>query len=254
MKVSIITVCYNAEITIGDTIRSVASQDYDDIEYIIVDGGSTDGTCDVIKRYGKNITTWISEPDEGIYDAMNKGISMASGDIIGILNADDFYVDSHIISTVVSEFKQKQVDSVFADLVVVDQHNSNKVVRYYRANHFTPSKFAYGWMPPHPTFFVKKSCYDELGLYKIDYEIAADYELLIRFLAVAGVSYSYIPKVLIKMRAGGVSSQSIKSNLTLNKEIIRACRENGISTNMFKVLSKYPRKFMEMILKPGDEI
>ncbi len=252
MKISIITVCFNSEATIRDTIESVLTQDYADLEYIIIDGASTDGTLEIIDEYRDRIATVVSEPDTGIYDAMNKGIAKATGDVVGILNSDDFYVDTSVVATVVAGFEQKKVDSVFADLVVVDPVRMNKIVRYYRANHFTPAKFAYGWMPPHPTFFVKRSCYEKLGSYRTDYKIAADYELLVRFLAVSGVSYSYLPQVLIKMRAGGVSSRNLKSNWVLNKEIVRACRENGIPTNLFKVLCKYPRKILEMFSRPGN--
>lgn len=252
MKISIITVCFNSEATIRDTIESVLAQDYADLEYIIIDGASTDGTLKIIDEYRDRIATVVSEPDNGIYDAMNKGIAKATGDVVGILNSDDFYVDSSVLAKVAVELEQKKVDSVFADLVVVDQVRIDKIVRYYRANHFTPARFAYGWMPPHPTFFVKRSCYEKFGTYRTDYQIAADYELLVRFLVVSVVSYSYLPQVLIKMRTGGVSSRNLKSNWILNKEIVRACRENGISTNLCKVLCKYPRKILEMISRPGN--
>lgn len=254
MKISIITVVYNNKNTIQDAINSVLSQDYDDIEYIIVDGASTDGTVevikDVVKRYPERSIKFISEKDDGIYDAMNKGISLATGDIIGILNSDDFYINNDVISTVVNAFMAENVDSVFADLVYVRADDSDKIVRYYSSATFHPKKMAYGWMPAHPTFFAKKKTYEQYGLYKTDYQIASDYELIARLLVKNKVNYSYIPKVLVKMRTGGVSTMNLKSNWILNKEILRACAENGIKTNIIKVLSKYPTKILELIKKP----
>lgn len=244
MKVSIVTVVWNNELTIKDAIESVLSQTYKNIEYIVVDGASTDGTVEVIKSYGDKITKFISEPDNGLYDAMNKGIHLATGDIVGILNSDDFYIDELVIEKIVKEFEEKGVDSVYADLVFVKPDNLDKTVRYYDSSHFTPTKFAYGWMPAHPTFFVKRWVYEKYGVFKIDYKIAADYELLTRFIAKYKISYSYIKKSIVKMRVGGASTSGIKSNYILNKEIIRACRENDIDTNWVKVLSKYPKKIL----------
>ena len=249
MKVSIITVVYNNKDTIRDAIDSVLNQKYEDIEYIVIDGNSTDGTIDVIHSYGDKITTFISEPDTGIYDAMNKGIRLATGDVVGILNSDDFYIDDEVIGRIVREFEGKGVDSVFADLVYVKPDNLQKHIRRYSSKTFKPSKFAYGWMPAHPTFFVKKEYYDKYGLYKIDYEIAADYELLIRFLHKYKLTYSHIDAVLTVMRVGGVSTSSLKSNWILNKEILRACHENDIKTSLTKIYSKYPKKIMELFKK-----
>ena len=247
MKVSIITVVYLNKETIGHAIDSVLAQTYNDIEYIIVDGGSTDGTVDIINSYGKKITAFVSEPDKGIYDAMNKGIRLATGDVVGILNSDDFYIDDGVIAKVVREFEEKGVDSVFADLVYVKPDNLSRYVRRYSSKKFKPSKFAYGWMPAHPTFFVKKTFYDQYGLYKTDYKIAADYELLIRFLHKYKLSYSYIDAVLTVMRMGGASTSGLKSNWILNKEILRGCRENGIRTSLAKIYSKYPKKILELV-------
>ena len=181
---------------------------------------------------------------------MNKGIRLATGDVIGILNSDDFYVNNDVISTVANEFMAKDVDSVIADLVYVKRDKLDEIVRYYRSSNFHPKKFAYGWMPAHPTFFVKRVCYERYGLFKTDYKIAADYELMVRFLSKHNVSFSYIPRVIIKMRAGGVSTKNIKSNWILNNEIIRACRENGVETNIFKVYSKYFVKGFQLLNRP----
>ena len=244
MKVSIITVVYNNNKTIKDAIESVLNQTYNNIEYIIIDGASTDGTVEIVKSYGDKITKFVSEPDKGLYDAMNKGIALATGDVIGILNSDDFYIDEFVIEKVVKIFEEKEVDSLFADLVYVKPDNVKKTVRHYDSSQFHPEKFAYGWMPAHPTFFVKRSVYEKYGLFKTDYKIAADYELLVRFLYKHRLTYFYLKEVIIKMRMGGASTSGFKSNLILNQEIIRACRENGIKTNMFKVLSKYPQKLL----------
>ncbi len=244
MKVSIITVVRNNIETIKDAIDSVLNQTYKDIEYIVVDGASTDGTIEIIKSYEDKITKFLSEPDRGLYDAMNKGIKLATGDIVGILNSDDFYIDEFVIEKVIKVFEEKEVDSLFADLVYVKPDNLEKVVRYYDSSQFNPNKFAYGWMPAHPTFFVKRSAYEKYGLFKTDYKIAADYELLVRFLHKEKLKYFYLNEVIIKMRMGGMSTSGLKSNWVLNQEIIRACKENGIETNMFKVLSKYPKKLL----------
>ena len=253
MKVTIITVVYNNRDKIQDAIHSVLSQDYDDIEYVIVDGASTDGTVEVIqeaiKKYSERIIKFVSEKDDGIYDAMNKGIRLANGDIIGMLNSDDLYINDNVISTVVKEFLEKKVYTIFADLVYARADDLDKIVRYYSSINFTPKKMAYGWMPAHPTFFVKREVYKQFGLFKTDYMIAADYELIARFLVKNKVSYSYIPKVLVKMRVGGASTESLKSNWILNKEILRACKENYIDTNILKVLSKYPKKLMGLVSK-----
>lgn len=252
MKVSIITVSYNSENTIEETILSVKNQNYKNIEYIIIDGKSKDQTVSIIKKYKKDISKFISEPDKGIYDAMNKGIKLATGDIIGILNSDDLYVDNNVISTIVRQFEINKVDAVFADLVYVNSLNPERIVRYYCSANFSTKKFMYGWMPAHPTFFVKRSCYKKYGLFKTDYKIASDYELLVRFLAKYKVNYSYLPKVIVKMRTGGASTKNFKSNWILNKEIIRACAENNIKTNMVKVLLKYFVKIFQLIKRPKN--
>jgi len=247
MKVSIITVTLNSEDTIKDAINSVLKQTYQDIEYIVIDGKSVDSTVEIIKSYGGKVDKFLSEPDKGIYDAMNKGISLATGDVVGILNSDDFYIDENVIEKVVKTFEEKEVDSLFANLIFVRPNNLEKTVRLYNSSQFNPSKFAYGWMPAHPTFFVKRAFYEEYGLFKTDYRIAADFELLVRFLFKHRISYYYLDDIIIKMRTGGVSTRNFRSNWILNKEIIRACFENGIKTNMLKVSFKYFKKVFELI-------
>ena len=248
LKISIITVVLNNKETIQDAISSVLDQTYKDIEYIIIDGASTDGSIETIKSYGDKITKFVSEPDKGLYDAMNKGIKLATGDVIGILNSDDFYIDEFVIERVVREFEKKQVDSVYADLVYVNPENLDKIVRYYDSSHFNPQRFAYGWMPAHPTFFVKRKAYEKYGVFRTDLKIAADFDILVRFLYIHKISYSYIKEILVKMRTGGVST-SFNSIWINNIETLRVCRDNGIKTNIFKILSKYPAKILGLLKK-----
>jgi glycosyltransferase involved in cell wall biosynthesis len=251
VKVSIITVGLNCEKTIEDTILSVASQSYADKEHIIIDGASTDNTMAIVRKHENKIAHIVSEPDKGMYDAMNKGINLASGDIIGILNSDDVYHDTNSIHMVAETFASKKVQAVCGDIVYVSAEDQNRIVRYYRAAAFKPYMFAYGTMPPHPGFFVKKRCYETYGVFKTDYLIAADFELMTRFLHTRNISYACLPKVLVKMRTGGISTSSIKSNYILNKEVIRACKENNIHTHMGKVLLKYTTKLFQLIRRPG---
>lgn len=244
MKISIVTVVWNNKKTIKDAIESVLNQTYKEIEYIIIDGASTDGTIEIVQSYGDNISKFVSEPDSGLYDAMNKGISLATGDVVGILNSDDFYIDDKIIERVVKEFEKKQCDSVYADLVYVKPENLEKTVRYYDSSYFNPSKFAYGLMPAHPTFFVKRKMYEKYGVFRTDLKIGADFDILARFLYTHKTSYSYMKDVLVKMRVGGVSTGGFKANWLIVREQLQVCRDNNIDTNIFKILSKYPSKIL----------
>jgi glycosyltransferase involved in cell wall biosynthesis len=250
LKISVITVVLNGRRCIEDCIQSVLSQTYNDIEYIVVDGGSMDGTREIIRKHEDEISRWTSGSDKGMYDAMNKGIELATGDVVGFLHSDDVYSDNNVLDKVAREFEKQGVDSVFADLVYIAQRNPDKIVRYYRAHNFTPRMFAYGWMPPHPTFFVKRNCYERFGLFKTDYAIAADYELLARFIGKHNITYQYLPEVIVKMKTGGRSTKNLRSNLILNKEIIRACAENGIKTSYLKVYSKYLTKISQLFRRP----
>lgn len=250
MKISIITVCYNSSLTIQDTIQSVLFQTYSDIEYIVIDGLSNDDTVDIVKQYEPQFNgrmRWVSEKDKGLYDAMNKGIKMATGDIVGIINSDDFYHRDDAIEKVAQAFGDKRVQATFSDVRFVNPDNLNKTIRYYSSKNFSPPKFRLGFMPAHPTFFTYKIFFEEFGYYKMSYRIAADYELLIRFLYVNRLKSRYIPFDFMKMRTGGVSTASVKSNLLLNKEIVRACRENGIRTCMPLLFLKYFVKIFELV-------
>ena len=251
MKVTIITVCFNTADTIEDTVKSIISQDYKNIEHIIVDGGSTDETLDIINRCADNTVKVISEPDNGIYDAMNKGVKLAIGDIIGFLNSDDVYSHNRVLSDVVYSMERNNLDSVFGDIAYVHPNNPNRIIRYYSSKDFKPSKLTIGCMPAHPTLFFKKYVYKKYGLFKIDYQIAGDFEYVARVFTKGAIRFAYIPKVMVKMKIGGASTKSLKSNWILNREILRACRENGISTNIFKLFSKYPEKILGLIKKYG---
>lgn len=237
--------------TIQHTIDSVQSQTYGDIEHIIVDGGSTDGTVELLERNRSRLGVFMSEPDNGLYDAMNKGISLATGEIIGVLNSDDFYESEDVIASVVESLNRSpECDLVFGDVVFVQPEDLNAVTRYYGAEGFRPWKLRFGWMPPHPATFVKKGAYDRVGKYRLDMRIAADYDMFVRWLLIAGLKWKYLDRVLVRMRAGGVSTSGIKSSIRLNREIVRACKDNGIYTNLFFVLSKIPFKLLELIRRP----
>ncbi|MBB6327954.1 glycosyltransferase involved in cell wall biosynthesis [Algoriphagus iocasae] len=249
MKVSIITVTYNSSETVQDTINSIRSQDYPDFEYIIVDGKSSDATVDIINNNLDVISKWISEPDNGLYDAMNKGIKMATGDIVGIINSDDFYHKSDSISQIVEAFENFDTESVYADVIFVDPSNLGKTVRYYSSKRFALSKFRKGIMPAHPTFFTYRRNFEKYGYYKTDYKITADFELLVRFLYKYKLSSHYLPIPLMKMRTGGLSTKSWKSNIIINQEDLRACKENGLKTNYFWLYSRYFKKLLEYFPK-----
>jgi len=240
MRVSIITVCYNSAETIEDTIKSVLEQDYNNIEYIVIDGGSTDGTNAIIQQYRDQISYYISEPDKGIYDAMNKGVEAATGELIGILNSDDLYFNKSVISDIIGKIGVN--DGIYADLIYVDQKNINRIRRIWRSGKYSRKAFLWGWMPPHPTFFVKKKCYNKYGLYDLALKTASDYELMLRFLYKHKISIAYLPEVIIKMRTGGVSNLSIKNRIIANREDKKSWKINQLKPNIFTFLMKPLRK------------
>ncbi len=249
--VSIITVVYNNEATIAQAIRSVIEQTYPQIEYIIIDGKSTDGTVATIEPFvGKGVDKFVSESDNGLYDAMNKGIGMATGDIIGILNSDDIYEHREVIEHVVNAFETHDTDSVFGDLVLVDPNNIQKIVRYYRSNRFKVTDFRRGMMPPHATFFVKTEHYRKLGLFNTNYKISADFDLMLRFLYIAKLRYIYLPEVLIRMRLGGISTSGLSSTYLMNKENLAICRKHSVRTNILNIYSKYFFKVFQYFRRP----
>jgi glycosyltransferase involved in cell wall biosynthesis len=245
-KISLITVTYNSSKTISTCISSVMSQTYQNIEHIIIDGASKDSTIEIIKSLPNRISKIVSEPDDGIYQAMNKGIRHATGDIVGVLNSDDFFCSNNVIETLVKSFDNENVDAIYGDIQFINPNNINKIVRYYSSKKFNLKKFKFGYMPAHPSFYVRRKYFDLLGYYKEDYKIAADFELVCRYLFVNKLKSSYVEMPFVSMRPGGVSTKSIKSNIILNNEIVRACKENGIETNLIYIYFKYFIKIFEL--------
>lgn len=246
MKISIITATYNSAATIKDTLLSVNAQTYHNIEHIIVDGSSKDTTLDIVREYGKRVSKIISEPDKGIYDAMNKGVNLATGDVIGILNSDDFFTSNDVTETVADAFSNSDIDALYGDVHFVNPDDLTKSVRYYSSSIFKPSLFRFGFMPAHPSFYMKRECYEKHGLYALDYKIASDYDLLIRYLFKEKINYKYLKKDFVTMRTGGVSTENFNSRVTLNREIVKACKKYGIKTNMFLLSLKYLYKIFEL--------
>lgn len=252
MKLTLITVSYNSGKTIRDTLESVLNQSYKEIEYIIIDGLSEDDTVEIVKEYeDKFLKTskefkYTSEKDKGLYDAMNKGIKMATGDIIGIINSDDFYVSESTIEKIINEFKRTNCDSLYSDLVFVDEKNTDVVKRVWKAGN--RSKFELGWSLPHPTFFVKKSCYKKVGLYNDEYKISSDYDMLLRLLVKEKVSCHYFPETTVKMRLGGESTSNIKSILLGNRECRDSWKKNGLKIKFYTIPLKLTRKIIQKFM------
>lgn len=246
MKVSLITCTYNSEKHLNHCINSVIQQDYQQIEYIIIDGNSSDSTIEIVKEYG-DVIQLISEPDEGIYDALNKGIKLATGDIIGILHSDDFFSDHQVVSRIVDALNDTKSEIVYADIDFVANTNINKNLRHYSSKFFSPWMFRYGFQPAHPTFYTYRKNFEEYGFYKSDFKIAGDFELLLRFLYKHELSHKYINDTWVKMRLGGASTKGIKSNILLNKEILKACKLNNLHTSFFLIYLKYLVKWMSFI-------
>lgn len=251
MKISIITVCYNSALTIGDTINSVESQSYTDKEHIVVDGNSSDSTMDIV-RASSSITHFVSEPDKGVYDAMNKGIALATGGVIGFLNSDDFYVDDSVLTQVAEVFADSEVDACYADLIYVDKKDTNKIVRYWKSRTFVPKLFEGGWMPAHPTFFVRREVYEELGGFDLSYRIQADFELTMRFLEIYRIKSVHIPKIFIKMRVGGVSNNSIVNIVKGNIEAYKACKKNHLSISLLFNIKKIASRVPQFFVRPSS--
>ena len=250
IKISLITVTFNSDKTLKSTFDSTLKQSYKNIEYIVIDGGSKDNTINLIKEYVSKFQEikWISEPDKGIYDAMNKGIRMATGEIIGILNSDDFFTSDDILQQISEVFeKNSNVDAVYGDIHFVNPENLKKSVRYYSSKVFKRSLMRFGFMPAHPSFYMRKTCFEKYGNYKTDYKIAADFEYLLRVIFKHKIRTQYIPIDMVTMRTGGASTSGLKSHLRIMKEHLRAFRENGIYTNAFLLSLRYFYKIGELI-------
>jgi glycosyltransferase involved in cell wall biosynthesis len=247
VKISIITVTYNSAKTINETFASVTEQDYPFIEYIVVDGGSRDGTLDLIQDNSANISKWISEPDSGLYDAMNKGIRMAKGDVIGLINSDDFYIDNRVISDVVATFHRQELDAVHGELFYVDAENTDKVVRHWKTGEFIKGSFANGWHPAHPTLFLKRSVYEKYGLFNLDFKLAADFEFMCRIFEKYTISSAYLNRPLIKMRLGGATSKNLRNILAQNLECYRAFTTNGVAVSPFYTFKRILPKLKQYL-------
>lgn len=251
MKISIITATWNSGATLRDTMQSVLSQSYHNIEHIIVDGNSKDNTMDIVHELEPNYAgrlKYISEPDKGIYDAMNKGIALASGDVVGILNSDDFYSSSRVVEFVASVFANHDLDAVYGDIHFVNDDNLKKCVRYYSSSFFKPWMMRIGMQPAHPSFYCKRSVYEKFGAFDIDFKIAADFENMLRLIYINRIKTSYIPLDFVTMRTGGASTSGMASHKHILSDHLRAYRKNGVNSNLFMDVSRYAYKMGEIML------
>lgn len=248
MKVSVITATFNSAATLTDTLSSVRDQTYPLVEHLIIDGGSKDNTMEIVAGF-PHVKQICSEKDRGIYDAMNKGVKRATGDIVGILNSDDFYASENVLREVVDTFQQSGCDAVYGDLQYVDKDDVSKIVRYWRSGPYQHGAFKWGWMPPHPSFFVRRALYDRFGFFNLDMETAADYELMLRMIHKEGASLQYLPNVLVKMRTGGASNASLASRLKANTDDRKAWEINGVKPYWFTLYLKPIRKITQFIFK-----
>ena len=250
MKISIITSTYNSEKTVKDTLDSILNQTYKDIELLIVDGKSKDNTLEIVRRYEKMFQgklRYISEPDKGIYDAMNKGIRMATGDVVGILNSDDLYMDNKVLEDIANAFNQNNVDAIYGNLIFVEEHDTNKVVRTWKGSQYYPESFLNGWHPAHPTFYVRREVYEKYGVFDISFNVSADFELMLRFIEKHRISNLYMDRTLIRMRMGGESTGSIGKIITGNKNVLRAFEKNGFKVSVFYPVKRLLPKAIDMI-------
>lgn len=250
MKISIITITYNSEKTVEDTIKSVVSQDFPNVEYLIIDGLSKDKTLQVVNKYSAYIDKVVSEKDKGLYDALNKGIKHATGEVVGMLHSDDVYANNQVLSKVAQQFAiDPALEAVYADLVFVDRENTDKVLRTWKSGAYKEDAFKQGWMPPHPTFFVKKSVYERLGGFNLDLKLSADYELMLRFIHKEKIKIAYLPEIIVKMRMGGISNTSFFVKLKANMEDKLAWKLNGVKPGWFTTIRKPLKKLSQYFVK-----
>lgn len=244
MKISVITAVFNNRDTVADALESILGQTHDDVELIVIDGGSTDGTLDVLQQYRDRLAVLVSESDRGIYDALNKGLRLASGEVVGFLHSDDLYADEHVLTRLTEAFSDPGVEAVYSDLVYVRKDAPDRVVRYWKSGVFTLRKLRRGWMPPHPTLYVRREWYEHIGGFDTSYRIAADYDFMLRMLMRDEIRVAYIPEVLVKMRIGGASNRSLSNMLLKSSEDYRALRNNrvgGLPALLWKNISKLPQ-------------
>jgi glycosyltransferase involved in cell wall biosynthesis len=245
MKISIITITYNSSKTLEQTILSVLNQSYINIEYIIVDGASTDNTPEIVSKYKDRISKFVSEKDKGLYDALNKGISLATGDVIGILHSDDFYTNDSVIEHIAKVFNDTTCDAVYANLYYVDKNNANRIIRKWNSGTYEDGRFTNGWMPPHPTFFAKKECYKKYGAFDLEFTSSADYELMLRFIEKHKIKLGYLNEYIIKMRMGGQSNISARNRIIANLEDRKAWEKNGLHPRFYTLYLKPLRKLLQ---------
>jgi glycosyltransferase involved in cell wall biosynthesis len=252
LKISIITVSRNNSKTIGDTVKSVLGQDYPELEYIVIDGNSVDGTQDIVSGFGDRIHHFTSEPDQGVYDAMNKGIRLASGDIVGFLHADDFYSHVGVIKNLADVFSRSGCDAVYGDLAYVSQTDPGKITRIWQSGPYRKEKFLAGWMPPHPAFFLQRKCYLEFGTFNTGLSSAADYELMLRMLFKHGLKAAYLPERLVTMRSGGISNRNLKNRFHAHKEDRLAWKINDLKPKFYTFWAKPIRKVPQFLGFPSS--
>lgn len=249
MRISVITVCHNSAPTLEKCLKSVADQDYKSVEHIVIDGGSSDGSREILDKFKGHIAAQVCEADNGIYDAMNKGLALASGDIICFLNSDDRYHRKTVLSEVCVEFLSHNLEVLFGDVAVYKDREFTRQIRRYNSGRFDPSRLSWGWMPAHPALFLHKSIVQRVGQFKTNYRIAADFEYIVRIFNSHTVRFKYMPTVFVDMLGGGVSSSGVWNRILLNVEVLRACRDNGLRTNILKILSKYGYKYREFLIE-----
>jgi glycosyltransferase involved in cell wall biosynthesis len=245
MKITVITVCYNSAKTIADTLRSVREQTYEDVEHIIIDGGSSDNTLAIVASEGDHVVKLVSEKDRGVYDAMNKGIALATGVVVAFLNADDFYKDCNVLARVATVMQAEQLDALYGDVEFFRPGQQDSVARRYNSGRFTPCRLGWGWMPAHPALFVRRDLFNRFGLFCTDYRIAGDFEFVARVFKHPELRHRHLPESLVRMQLGGISTSGWRASLLLNREMMRALRENSISTNWIKLWLRYPFKAWE---------
>lgn len=253
MKISLITATYNSAETLRDTLQSVLNQTFKDVDYIIIDGNSKDNTIDIVKEFEPKFEgrlRWICEKDKGIYDAMNKGVKMAQGEVVGILNSDDFFASDDVLEKVNAAFTENPIiDGVYADVRYVDWNDTGKTVRMFSGKDFKREKICWGQMPPHPSFYVKRECYDKFGLYSLDYPICADYDMFVKMIWIGNIKTLYINDIFVNMRSGGTSSNGLKVHRKIMKERMRCIREHNLPSNFFKQVSRYFGKIISLLKK-----
>lgn len=251
MKISIITATYNSGSTLRDTFESILRQSYKDIEYIVIDGASKDNTLALIEEYLPKFEgrmTYFSEPDKGIYDAMNKGLQKATGDVVGLLNSDDFFTSDDVLEKVAETLQNPELDAIYGDVHYVDCSNVNKCVRYYSSKVFSPNLMLFGFMPAHPSFYCRREIYNKYGAFDTSYKVAADFEILLRFIYVNHIRTKYLPKDFVTMRTGGASNRGLASHRQINRDHMQAFKKNGVKSNMFLLSLRYIYKIGEVVV------